>query len=85
MRFEWISLVLSAEEANMLSVGTRHTSQHGGDPVTVTACVSILGLKKFAAEKLNPQSALRNVLLAERDEIVAIDFLSRIPVWLILL
>jgi hypothetical protein len=49
------------------------------------ACVTILTLKKFAMEKLTSQSALRSVLLAERDEIPVADFLSRIPVWLTLL
>jgi hypothetical protein len=55
------------------------------EPESTSTRLSILGLKKFVVDKLNPKSALRSVLLAERDEIPISDLLSRIPVWLTLL
>jgi len=42
-------------------------------------------LKWFATEKLNRHSVLQDVLLQEKDEISAADFLARLPIWLTLL
>lgn len=47
--------------------------------------ISITRLKNFAMEKLPQQSAFREVLLSEKDEISSADFLARLPVWLALL
>jgi hypothetical protein len=41
-------------------------------------------LKAFAADRL-PDCALRDVLLAEGDEITNAEFLARLPIWLSLL
>jgi len=42
-------------------------------------------LKRFATERLGRHSALREVLLGEKDEISPADFLARLPLWLALL
>jgi len=42
-------------------------------------------LKQFATERLGRHSPLQEVLLGEKDEISAADFLARLPVWLTLL
>lgn len=47
--------------------------------------VNVLELKRFAAEKLSRQPALRYVLLTESDEIPILDLLARLPLWLTLL
>ena len=51
----------------------------------VAGTVNILRLKKFAAENLPPQSALRDLLLQEKDQIPAAEFLAKLQVWLTLL
>lgn len=47
--------------------------------------VSIVALKKFAEERLPRESTLREVLLTERDELSAGEFLAKLDVWLRLL
>jgi len=47
--------------------------------------VNITRLKGFAAEKLPHHSALSKVLLQEKDEVPASEFLARVPVYLVLL
>ncbi len=47
--------------------------------------ISIRRLKDFALEKLPSNSALRDVLLAEDDELEAVDLSVKIDVWLKLL
>ncbi|MDI6819862.1 MAG: hypothetical protein QMC89_03040 [Candidatus Hodarchaeaceae archaeon] len=39
-------------------------------------------LKKFALERLPKESSLREVILAESDEITTQDFLAKVDVWL---
>ena len=46
--------------------------------------VNLGPLKKFAREKM-ANSALGEVLIAERDEVTANELLSKLPTWLILL
>ena len=46
--------------------------------------MDIAPLKAFAAEKL-PKSALKDVLLAEKDRVPVTDFVARVPVYLRLL
>ena len=41
-------------------------------------------LKTFALERLPPDSTLRDVLLAEREELTAEEFLAKLDVWLLL-
>jgi hypothetical protein len=55
------------------------------EPRLTLTCVNIVGLKKFAFEKLAPQSVLRDVLLSEKDELNASEFLGKVGVWLRLL
>lgn len=47
--------------------------------------VNILRLKQFAAERLGHRSALREVLLQEKDEVAPVEFLAKLQVWLALL
>ena len=47
--------------------------------------VSIVGLKQFAVTRLPKGSALRELLLSERDELAAEEFLAKMDVWLKLL
>lgn len=47
--------------------------------------VDLLSLRKLALEKLRKRSALREVLLQERDDISAAEYLAKIPIWLALL
>jgi hypothetical protein len=42
-------------------------------------------LKQFVSEKLEQNSALRFVLLNEKDEVPAIDFIPKMQIWLTLL
>jgi hypothetical protein len=49
-----------------------------------TSRVNLSGLKKFACG-LSHQSALRTVLLSERDELSPSEFLAKLEVWLALL
>ncbi|MCJ7505546.1 hypothetical protein MUP05_03620 [Candidatus Bathyarchaeota archaeon] len=44
-----------------------------------------MSLRKLALEKLRKRSALREVLLQERNDISAAEYMARIPVWLALL
>jgi len=47
--------------------------------------VNITGLKRFAYDMLPKHWALRDVILAEKDEIPAIEFISKCEVWMVLL
>ena len=47
--------------------------------------IDIRRLKKFATENLSSPSRLRAVLLSERDQLPAVDFLAKMDVWLRLL
>jgi len=47
--------------------------------------VDLRPLKQFASENLGRQSALQEVLLAEKNEIPAAEFLAKLPTWLVLL
>jgi hypothetical protein len=47
--------------------------------------VNLRRLKRFADEKLGRSSILRYVLLEESDEIPAIEFVSKLQIWLALL
>jgi hypothetical protein len=42
-------------------------------------------IKQFAISKLSTQSALRDVLLNEGDEITSTELISKLKIWLILL
>ena len=47
--------------------------------------VNMSGLKRFAAENLPSNSRLRHVLLSERDQLIPVDFLAKMDVWMRLL
>ena len=47
--------------------------------------IDIRRLKKFATENLSSLSRLRAVLLSERDQLPAVDFLAKMDIWLRLL
>ena len=47
--------------------------------------IDLKRLKVFAAEKLGHESALREILLLERDEVPPDEFLAKLPAWLVLL
>ncbi len=47
--------------------------------------LDIAGLKKFAKDSLPSDSALKEVLLAESDQMPVDVFINRFPVWLQLL
>ena len=47
--------------------------------------IDIRRLKRFAAENLPGNSRLRAVLLSERDQLPAGDFLAKMDVWMRLL
>jgi hypothetical protein len=47
--------------------------------------VNIAGLKRFAYERLPKHWALRDIILAEKDEIPAIEFVPKCEVWMALL
>jgi len=47
--------------------------------------LDVTKLKKFAAERLGTHSALREVLLQEKDHILPSDFVAKTQVWLVLL
>ena len=51
----------------------------------VTRPVDITRLRNFAAEKLPHESPLRDILLQEKDQIPAAEFLAKLQVWLALL
>jgi hypothetical protein len=44
--------------------------------------VTIRALKEFASERLPKGSALRDLLLTEKDELTAEEFLSKMDVWI---
>jgi len=44
--------------------------------------IDLRKLKVFALEKLPVKSSLRDVLLSERDEVQADEFIHRLSVWL---
>ncbi|MBL7080265.1 hypothetical protein ISS39_08075 [Candidatus Bathyarchaeota archaeon] len=39
-------------------------------------------MKKFAQEKLHPTSALKDLLLSERDHLSVVEFVARVEIWL---
>jgi len=47
--------------------------------------IDIRRLKRFAVESLPSNSRLRFVLLSERDQLPAVDFLAKMDVWMRLL
>ena len=47
--------------------------------------IDIRRLKQFAIENLSSPSQLKAVLLSERDQLPAVDFLAKMDVWLRLL
>jgi len=47
--------------------------------------VSVRSIKFFARERLPCGCALQDVLLAERDELPADEFLNKLEIWLLLL
>jgi len=47
--------------------------------------IDIRRLKRFAVENLPSYSRLRIVLLSERDQLPAVDFLAKMDVWIKLL
>jgi hypothetical protein len=47
-----------------------------------SAKVNIEKLKEFALDKLPRNSALREVLISEEDELDVKIFMARLPVWL---
>lgn len=47
--------------------------------------VNLGSLKQFAADNLSHRSALRTILLGERDEVPPVEFLAKLQVWLALL
>jgi hypothetical protein len=47
--------------------------------------IDIRRLKKFATENLSSPSQLRAVLLSERDQLPAVDFLAKMDIWIRLL
>jgi len=47
--------------------------------------IDIRSLKGFAVERLPSSSRLRNVLLSERDQLKANDFLAKMDIWMTLL
>lgn len=49
------------------------------------AKVSIRSIKRFAQECLPRSCALQEVLLAEREELPAQEFLAKLEIWLMLL
>ena len=44
--------------------------------------IHVQRLKEFAFDKLPKDSALREILLAESEELDALTFLARLPIWL---
>ncbi len=47
--------------------------------------IDIRRLKRYAVENLPNYSRLRIVLLSERDQLTAMDFLAKMDVWMMLL
>jgi hypothetical protein len=47
--------------------------------------VDLRRLKQYAMSKLPSYSPLREVLLAESDEVEAVEYLARLKTWLVLL
>jgi len=47
--------------------------------------IDILRLKRFASDNLPSCSRLRSVLLSERDQLKANDFLAKMDIWMTLL
>lgn len=46
--------------------------------------INIRPLKQFAVEKLRAHSVLRDVLLAEKDEMSSVEFVAKMQTWLFL-
>jgi len=44
--------------------------------------INIANLKKFALENLPKNSPLREILIAENEQIDRLTFLARLPIWL---
>ena len=64
------------------------TEEIGHESLTlkpIYRAVNISGLKRFATENLSSTSRLRAVLLSERDQLPAVDFLAKMDVWMRLL
>ena len=63
------------------------TEEIGHESLTLKPirAVNISGIKRFAAESLPGNSRLRDVLLSERDQLTAGDFLAKMDVWMRLL
>jgi hypothetical protein len=47
--------------------------------------VSTKGLRRFVLEKLPKKSVLREVVLSEKEELTAEEFIAKMEVWLVLL
>jgi len=47
--------------------------------------INLEPLKRFALEKLGRESALRDILLQEKDEVSPAEFLIKLEIWLALL
>ena len=76
------------EPGNDSEVRYRCTEEIGHESLTlkpICRAVTISGLKRFAAESLPGNSRLRAVLLSERDQLTAKDFLAKMDVWMRLL
>ncbi len=58
-------------------VSRSHSSE-----TTVRRLVDMGRLKGFASERLGGNSQLRAVLLSERDQLTAKDFLAKMDVWM---
>ena len=64
------------------------TEEMGHESLTlkpIYRAVNISELKRFAAKRLPINSPLRNVLLSERDQLTAKDFLVKMDIWIRLL
>ncbi len=64
------------------------TEEIGHESLTLTPIcrtVNISRLKRFAAESLPGNCRLRDVLLSERDQLTARDFLAKMDTWIRLL
>lgn len=47
--------------------------------------INLRSLKRLVSERLLQRSALREVLLQEKDEITSSEFFAKVPIWLVLL
>jgi hypothetical protein len=76
------------ERGNDSGVRYSRTEERDHESLTlkpIYRAVNINGLKLFAAESLPGNSRLRDVLLSERDQLTANDFLAKMDVWMRLL